>query len=345
MGRSNRGPVVVVGAVAALTLAALWWSSRAGTSSDGGPLVVYCAHDAIFSENVLREFQQRTGIAVEPRFDTETTKSLSLVNLIRQERDHPRCDVFWNNELLGTLDLQRDGLLEQYHGTGWERIPEQFRDPDGHWVGFGARLRVWIVNTQQMPADEFAVAAAFELETSRGAMARPMFGTTLTHYTVLHAAWGGERLRDWHHEVRRRGLREAAGNAMVKDLVAAGRCDFGWTDTDDFFVARDAGAPVDLLPIRVEGRTIAIPNTAAIIRGTRHRRAAEQFVDFLASAETELKLARSTARQIPLGAVDESQVPQDVRRLRAWAQDGFDLRNLLDDRRAVLDWLQSEYAP
>jgi iron(III) transport system substrate-binding protein len=184
-----------------------------------------------------------------------------------------------------------------------------------------------------------------ELETSRGAMARPMFGTTLTHFTVLHRMWGPQKLQEWRHDMRRRGLREVTGNAVVKDVVASGQCDFGWTDSDDVFVALDDGAEVDLAPIRVAGQTIAIPNTAAIIKGTRRLSAAQQLVDFLASADTELRLARSRARQIPLGGVDESQIPREVLRLRHWAADGIDLRNLLEDRRAVLAWLKSEYAP
>jgi iron(III) transport system substrate-binding protein len=344
-GNRNPGPVVLVGAVAAVVLATLWWTSAGSKPFGRQPLVVYCAHDAVYSEEILDDFEQRTGIPVETRFDTEATKSLGLVNLIRQERQQPRCDVFWNNELLGTVELQQEGLLQPYRGAGWERIPEQFRDPEGHWLGFAARLRVWIINTNQMSADEDSVQTALELETGRGAMAMPMFGTTLTHYTALYHLWGAERLRNWHHEIRKRGLREVAGNAMAKDVVASGRCDFGWTDTDDFFVARDDGAPVEMLPIRIDGRTIAIPNTVAIIRGTKHRKEAEMLVDYLASAETELKLARSRARQVPLGPAEEEQVPQDVRRLREWAQDGLDLRNLLEDRRAVLDWLRTEYVP
>jgi iron(III) transport system substrate-binding protein len=339
--RQSAGPVVAVGVAAALVLVAFWWSMRGRDSR----LVVYCAHDAVFAEEILRDFERRTGIPLEIRFDTEATKSLGLVNLIRRERNHPRCDVFWNNELLGTVELAQEGLLEPYQGSGWSRLPERFRDPDGYWVGFGARLRVWIVNTTALPADEEAILTAFELETGRGAIAMPMFGTTLTHYAALHRAWGLDRLRDWHREVRRRGLREVAGNAHVKDLVASGHCDFGWTDTDDVFVALDAHAPVDLLPIRIDGKTLAIPNTAAIVRGTRQRAAAERLIDFLASAETELALARSRARQIPLGAVDEARLPTEVRRLRTWAEDSLDLRELVADRRAVLTWLRAEYVP
>lgn len=98
-----------------------------------------------------------------------------------------------------------------------------------------------------------------------------------------------------------------------------------------------------MLPLKVEGRTVVIPNTVAIVRGTTRRGDAQMLVDYLLSAETELALARSTARQIPLGEVPQSEVPPEVRELLPWAAEGHDLRDLLPDRDACLAWLKSEY--
>jgi iron(III) transport system substrate-binding protein len=109
----------------------LWRSPS--PSGPAGKLVVYCAHDSIFSEKILRDFEQRTGIAVALRFDTEATKSLGLTELLIREKDAPRCDVFWNNELLGMLDLQQRGLLLPYQGAGHARIPAAFKAADGAW--------------------------------------------------------------------------------------------------------------------------------------------------------------------------------------------------------------------
>lgn len=327
--------------IAALTvgLAAVLWALRPGKDA----LVVYCAHDAEFSEAILHEFEEQTGIPVVIRFDTEATKSLGLVNLIKAERDHPQCDVFWNNELLGTVDLAEAGVLDPYRGPGYERIPSQFKDAEGRWTGFAARLRVFIVPAEMETAGEVAIQALLDSQAdlSRVAIANPLFGTTLTHYTVLWQQWGDDRLKAWHHELRRRGIHEVAGNSATKNLVADGACDVGFTDTDDFFVAQDAGKPVAMLPVHVNGRSICIPNTVSIVRGTRRLPAARALVDFLLSEETELTLARSAARQIPLGEVSGS-LPQDVEPLAAWAKDGADLRPLLLARKSVIDWLKSE---
>ena len=145
---TNRRLPVIAGIVVLLVACCAF-----SMSSTGDALVVYCAHDSIYSEQLLREFEEASGIEVAIRFDTEATKSLGLVNLLLKEREHPRCDVFWNNELLGMLDLHEAGVLHRYRGPGYERIPDRYKDPDGYWAGFGGRMRVWIVNQSQVPLE------------------------------------------------------------------------------------------------------------------------------------------------------------------------------------------------
>jgi iron(III) transport system substrate-binding protein len=343
MPATNRGWLIAT-LLAAAALVALEFGGRSGPLS-ADTLVVYCAHDAVFAEDILQRFARETGIKVAVRYDGEATKSLGFVNLLIQEKDHPQCDVFWNNELLGTCELQEQGVLAPYRGSGFARIPDQFKDPEGHWAGFAARLRVYIVNTDRIPADTAAIDArlAGDADLTRATIAQPLFGTTLTHYTVLAGAWGEEKLQVWHKDLLRRGIREVKGNAATKNLVADGSCDFGFTDSDDYFAAHDEKKPVALLPVRVEGKTICIPNSVAIIRGTGRLAAAQKLVDYLLSAETELRLAKSESRQVPLGPVDEQEIPAEVRPLVAWGAEGADLRPLLAARRAVVRWLKSEY--
>lgn len=311
----------------------------------GERLVVYCAHDSIYSQKILETFEKRTGVAVDMVFDTEATKSLGLVERLIREKDAPRCDVFWNNELLGTLDLSERGVLASYKGSGYARIPDAFKDLEGRWTGFAARMRVFIVNTKKLLATEQALSNAVENgDLSRVAIAKPLYGTTLTHYTVLWDHWGPEKLKTWHHDTQNRDIREVTGNATVKNLVAAGKCDFGFTDTDDFFVAKDEGKPVKMFPVRVaDGKVISIPNTVCIIKGTRRSAAAAKLVDYLLSEEVELALANSKSRQIPLGPVDRDGLSAEVRELAGWAQSGYPLSSLGEARKACLSWLKSEY--
>jgi iron(III) transport system substrate-binding protein len=129
----------------------------------------------------------------------------------------------------------------------------------------------------------------------------------------------------------------------VKDAVAEGACDYGYTDTDDFYDAKDAGLPVAMKPVRIaSGQTICIPNTVALIRGARHEAKAKQLIDFLLSANTELALARSKSRQVPLGTVSDDALPEEVRAMKPWVSEGVPLVPLAKARRECLEWLKSQ---
>ena len=340
-GASRRsGPLPAALAVAAV-VAIVALAYRFGWRGPTEPLVVYCAHDAVYSEKILLDFQKKTGIRVAAKQDSEATKSLGLVEQIIKEGDAPVCDVFWNNQLLGTLQLQEEGLLLPYKGPGFERIPDGAKDPGGEWVGFAARLRVWIVNTDRLEPTREAVRRALEGDLSRVAVAKPLYGTTLTHYSVLWHQWGEEKLKAWHRDWRERRVCEAASNGQVKNLVARGVCDLGLTDTDDFFVAKDEGRPVAMLPFRTDdGSAICMPNTVCIIKGTRRPVAARRLVDYLLSEDCEAALANSRSRQIPLGPVAERRLPGEVLKLREPARRAYPLLPVARARTECLRWLK-----
>ncbi|MEZ6032202.1 MAG: extracellular solute-binding protein [Planctomycetaceae bacterium] len=320
------------------------WLLKSG-SGPARELVVYCAHDSVFADAIIQKFEAQTGIVVRVRYDEETNKSLGLTNLLISEKAQPRCDVFWNNQTLGTIRLKQEGLLKTVDPAVYARIPRQFKDADHQWAGFAARLRVYLVNTDRMKATEEHINAALMSDSlSNAAIAVPLFGTTLSHYAVLCDQIGLDSLKAWHASLRLRGIREVRGNGAVKDLVAEGACDFGFTDTDDAFAAIDAGKPVTMLPVRLDsGQTICLPNSVAILRNCPHPEAALVFIQFLLSAEIELALANSASRQIPLGPVDISQLPADVRELTKWAADGIPLDGAASHHPEVLKWLTSEY--
>ena len=122
----------------------------AGCVSSGGPseVVVYSALDQEFSEPILNDFSKQTQIRVLPKFDIESTKTVGLVQAIIAESQRPRCDVFWNNEILNSLRLEQRGLLDVYRSPAGENFPEMYRSPSGTWHGFAGRARVLLVNTK-----------------------------------------------------------------------------------------------------------------------------------------------------------------------------------------------------
>jgi iron(III) transport system substrate-binding protein len=277
--------------------------------ADEPDVVVYCALDQVFSEQLLREFEESTGLDVRPEFDVEAAKTVGLVQRIREERARPRCDVFWNNEIAHTVALAEEGLLLPYASPSAADIPERFRDPEDRWTGFAARARVLIVNTEL--ADPSAIHGVDDLLDpkwrGKACMARPLTGTTLTHVAAWSAAWGDETTDEYLQKLQDAGVQFVQSNGQVMRLVREGQMALGLTDTDDFNVARLGGYPVaQVVPDQRDAAhpdatgTLLIPNTVAILADAPHPENARKLVDFLLSKEVEAKLAESDGAQIPL---------------------------------------------
>jgi iron(III) transport system substrate-binding protein len=268
-------------------------------------VVVFTAHDRVYSEPILKEFEAKTGIVVEPVYDAESAKTTALVNRLLVRRDHPECDVLWNNEVVQTEALAQADVLAMYRSPNAARIPEKYRGRFDLWTGFAARLRVFVYNKKRYPLSEPpATLAAFTDPAlrGRGVMALPYYGTTFTHMAVLHQRLGPQRLAHWLDRARDNGTAFAPGNGAAVDLVASGEYWFGLTDTDDARVATLEGKPIGIaIPDAADG-AVLIPNTVALIKGAPHPAEAKQLIDFLLSADVERKLAEMPSAQIPLGS-------------------------------------------
>ena len=275
-------------------------------SAAAGP-TIYCALDEQFSRPLLERFASDLGIPVNARYDTEAAKTLGLVSAIIEEKKHPRCSVFWNNELANTVRLGQKGMLEPYDSPAAAGIPAQFRDGKHLWTAFAARARVLIVNTQVLPDRKDWPTSFRDLADpkwkGRCAVARPLTGTTATHFTALRGVLGEAEFEKFFATVQQNEVKWLAGNGATANETIAGRVAWAFTDTDDYHVAKTKGHPVAcVFPDQGEGQigTMLIPNSIALIKGGPDPDGARRLIDKILAVETEALLAAADGAQIPL---------------------------------------------
>lgn len=283
----------------------------AGCGRPGPRVVVYCALDREFAEDILKDFEKSTGIEVAVRFDSEANKAVGLYEDLIREKVRPRCDVHWNNEILATLRLADEGVLEPYFSPAAVDYPAAWRGKDGRWTAFAARVRVLAVNTSLLPDDKTWPRSLNELTEPRWrgkvALAKPNFGTTASHAACLFGHWGEAEAKDFFLKLKANEVRLLPGNKQVAVAVGNGTIPLGLTDTDDALAEIAAGNPVKLIYVghrhprtgAAEG-PLLIPNTVALIHGCPNPDHGKKLIDFLLSPEVEMKLARAKGRQIPL---------------------------------------------
>ena len=105
-------------------------------------VVVRVAVDDIHARPILAQFEKETGIIVDAQYDNEQSKTVRHVTNIvaEQKAGNVTTDVFWNNEIVNTIHLKNQGMLEKYvPGGDAKDIPDTFKDPD---TGFVSRARI-----------------------------------------------------------------------------------------------------------------------------------------------------------------------------------------------------------
>jgi iron(III) transport system substrate-binding protein len=310
--------------------------------------VVYSALDREFSEPILKGYQEKTGVRVDVKYDVESTKSVGLTELLVVEAGRPRCDLFWNNEVVNTLRLARKGLLAPFRPASASGYPESFKAKDGTWYGFAARARVILVNTRLVPEAERPKGVKDLTDPrwkGRVAIAKPLFGTTATHAACLFAAWGRDDAKAYFRALKANGVQVLSGNKQVATAVGSGDAAVGLTDTDDAMGEVDVGRPVAIVyPDRAPGQlgTLFIPNTLALIKGAPDVPAAEALADYLLAPGVESALARGPSAQIPLNpSVTETTRVETPRTVTPMAVDWEAAVDAWDE---AMSFLEAEFA-
>jgi iron(III) transport system substrate-binding protein len=279
---------------------------RSDPGDQARTVTIYVSTDRVFSEPVLREYERRSGVKVNPVYDTEETRSTGLANRLLAEKARPQADVFWSNEPVRTLVLRSRDVLAPYRSPSAKGIPDALIDPEGYWTGFSARIRVIAYNTKSVTAND-APKSIFDLAdpTWKGqvAMADPRFGSTSFHVAALYVLAGDERMDEFFRRLKANGVRIVDGNSVVRDLVARGDVQVGLTDTDDVNVALEDGQPIGMVLPDKDGLGVPVmPNMVSLIANAPHPDEARRLIDYLLSADVERQLAGSEAVQIPLHA-------------------------------------------
>lgn len=279
-------------------------------------VVVYVSEDQVFSEPILKDFERETGITVRAVFDTEEAKSTGVMNRLIAEKDNPQADVYWANEPIRAELLKQRGISSPYVSPGAASIPDNFKDPEGHWTGFSARARVFVVNEKLgTPKPGSFLDYASPTFRGKGVIANPLFGTTTAYVAALFTLLGDQEAKQLMDSIKSNGVKISTSNGESADLVSSGEFGFSLVDSDDAFSRIKQGRPIDIVypdqSVAALG-CMVVPNAVVPIKDGPNPENAKRLIDYLLSKETERKLAFSDAAQIPLhsGVETPERVPR-----------------------------------
>ncbi len=232
----------------AVALAACGGESGAPTSG---------AVDAADAESVVNIYSGRHYDADLEIYDAFTEKTGVNVNLIEaggdalierlaREKDASPADIFitadagvlWRAESRGLLASIDDETLR-------DRVPEQYRHPEGQWFGLARRARIIIYNTEMGLPEGLDDYEDLADPAYRGMIcirsSSNVYNQSLLASIISHS--GEEAAAEWARGVVANFARKPQGNDTSQiEAVAAGLCRIGVVNS--YYVARFVGTDI-----------------------------------------------------------------------------------------------------
>ena len=261
----------------------------AGCGGDGDgskTLTVYSGREEELVEPLFQQFEQKTGIDVQVRYGD----SAELAATIAEEGDNSPADVFFAQDPGSLGAVEQAGQLAELPEEILERVPERFRDPDGHWVGTSGRARVAVYNTDQLTAGDLPSSIlGFTDARWKGKIGFPPTNASFQAFvTALRLSRGNEDARAWLEGIKANDPKLYEKNTPVVEAVAAGEIEVGFVNHYYLYLVlkEQPGAPIanHYFEAGDPGALVSVAG-AAILEGAEHGEAARELVEFLLSDE------------------------------------------------------------
>jgi iron(III) transport system substrate-binding protein len=257
-----------------------------GGGGSGGTLTVYSGREQELVAPLLDQFEQQAGVELEVRYGD----SAELAATIAEEGDNSPADVFFAQDPGSLGALEEEDLLAELPEEILERVPERFRDPDGHWTGTSGRVRVLAYNTAALSEAEVP-DSVYDLTDPKwkGKIGFPPTNASFQAFvTAMRLGAGEERAREWLEGFAANDPKTYEKNTPVVEAVAAGEIELGLVNHYYLYLVKEEqpDAPVanHFLEPGDPGALVSVAG-AAIIDGTDDEDSAQDFVEYLLSDE------------------------------------------------------------
>lgn len=259
-------------------------------------LNLYSARHYDTDEALYSDFEKQTGITIN-RIEGSADE---LVERIKIEGEGSPADVLLTVDAGRLWRADQEGLLAPVSSAVLdERVPAEFRHPDGHWYGFSSRARIIFYDKERIDPEliqTYEDLARPELEGEICIRSSTnIYNLSLMASLIAHH--GDKDAQAWAEGVVGNFARSPEGNdtAQIK-AVAAGAC--GVAVANSYYFARllNSDDPADKEVVEKVG--FVIPNQddrgahvnisgGAMLKHAPNPEAAQQFLDYLASDEAQ----------------------------------------------------------
>ena len=193
----------------------------------------------VFAESEVNVYSYRQEFLMAPLYDAFTAETGITVNSIYlkkglierlvQEGDNSPADIILTVDIGRLTDAVKKSVTQSVESDVLnQNIPQQYRDPEGHWFGLTSRARMIVASKDRVDASEITSYEDLADEKFSGKICtrsgKHAYMVALTASIIAHA--GEAAAQDWLAGVKNNLARKPQGNdrAQVK-AINEGECD------------------------------------------------------------------------------------------------------------------------
>ncbi len=259
-------------------------------------LVIYSGRSETLVEPIIELFRQETGADVQVRYGNTAEMAATLL----EEGANSPADLFWAQDPGGLGAVADAGLLADLPEEILSMVPEQFRSPQGNWVGISGRARVVVYNTEAVsPGDLPDDIWGFTDPAWEGRIGwAPTNGSFQVMVTAMRQVWGQERTAEWLEGIQANNPAVYDGNTPIVAAVGAGEVAVGFVNHYYLyrFLAEEGetfGARNYFLPGGGPGSLVMVAGSG-ILKTSNSRELANQFLAYLLSEQAQVYFTTET---------------------------------------------------
>lgn len=271
-------------------------------------LNLLCVPQEEWCQGMKEEFEKEFGITVN-YVRMSTGEALAR---LEAEKDNPQFDIMWGGPIDTYISGKDKDVFDKYESPNLDNLldPDKYMDPDHYWSGIYVGSLGFATNSEFL-----ANNPGVEAPTSWADLLRPEFtdnilvahpstsGTSYTALATILQIMGEDAGWDYIEDYAGQVLQFTKSGAAPAKFVGAGEAAVGIVFSHDIVKQIEDGLPL-VLTFPEEGTGYEIGGQA-IVKGAKHRDAAEKWYDWALTPEAQALGPKYQAYQAPtVGGVD-----------------------------------------
>lgn len=301
MRKLTRRTFLAGGTAAAIVAAGQWGRTgkaiaQTRTAQAGGVLNLYTSRHYDTDDSLYQNFTDLTGV----RVNMIEAGADELIERIKTEGANSPADILMTVDAGRLWRAQQEDLFEPIQSSVLDSaIPDNLRDPAGHWYGFTTRARVIMYHRDRVNPNDISTYQDLADPQWRGKLlirtSSNIYNLSLTGALIHHL--GEEATEEWARGIAANLARTPTGGDTDQiRALAAGEGDLAVANT--YYLARlmRSEDPADRAVAAQVG--VIFPNQdsfgthvnisgAGVLRNSPNRQAAIQYLEYLAGLEAQ----------------------------------------------------------